>query len=284
MFYLIDKPLLMSSFDVIRQLRKVLNTKKMWHTGTLDPLASGLLLIATRNSTKLIPELTFAKKRYTFTVRLDGETDSLDLGTPVRSVDTSHYTDRSPDELQQFLLQQTAQIPPRYSALHVDGKRAYERVREGEVFTLEERSIVIEDVEVIDLELPRSVSLSLTISSWWYIRSLACVIAWFFGITGGYISELRRTHIYLWESLSLDVSSAHPIETPCEISYSKLFPTIHTIDITAEQYADILNGKCIYPTGTSSNAVWKYFLDFSGKYRSLCTFDGEKYTIIRNNV
>lgn len=78
MFYLIDKPLGISSFDVLRQMRKILGIRKMGHTGTLDPLATGLLLIATGNSTKLIRELDNVAKRYRFTVRLDGKTPSLD--------------------------------------------------------------------------------------------------------------------------------------------------------------------------------------------------------------
>jgi tRNA pseudouridine55 synthase len=83
MFYLIDKPLGITSFDVIRKLRKILNTKKIGHTGTLDPLATGCLLIATEKSTKLIPEVENKEKRYRFSVCLEGYTDSLDLGSPI---------------------------------------------------------------------------------------------------------------------------------------------------------------------------------------------------------
>lgn len=130
MFYLIDKPLHMTSFDVIRKLRKILNTKKIGHTGTLDPLATGCLLIATENSTKLIPELENTHKRYEFTVQLDGKTASLDLGTEIIPVDIRHIQQKTPETIKIFLESQTQQIPPKYSALHINGKRAYELARQ----------------------------------------------------------------------------------------------------------------------------------------------------------
>ncbi len=284
MFYLVDKPISLSSFDVIRRLRKALDTKKIGHTGTLDPLASWLLLIATEKSTKLVSELEKAKKRYTFTVRMDGTSDSLDLGTPVQEVDTSSYRQRTEGELIDFLISQTSQIPPRYSALHVDGKRAYDLARAGQEFILEERPIQIEDVCVLEYQLPYHVTISLTLSSGWYIRSLAPVITWFFGIQGWYITELRRTNIYLWTWAILSLEMANSLEKIMDIPYSQLFPTIPTLWISWDQYRDIMNWKSIYNEGPNTSPPWKYFLDFEGRFRSFCAFDGEKYTIIRNDV
>lgn len=86
MFFLINKPIGISSFGAIARLRKILGIKKVGHTGTLDPLASGLLLVATGNSTKLISYIDRARKTYIFTVRLDGTTPSLDLDTPVKYI------------------------------------------------------------------------------------------------------------------------------------------------------------------------------------------------------
>jgi tRNA pseudouridine55 synthase len=93
--------------------------KRIGHAGTLDPLASGCLLIATGNSTKLLPLLDESEKTYIFSVRIDGSTPSLDLGTEVTEISMKSYTEKAPAELKEFLLAQTEQIPPRYSALHI---------------------------------------------------------------------------------------------------------------------------------------------------------------------
>ena len=96
---------------------------------------------------------------------MDGTSDSLDLGTPVQEVDTSSYRQRTEGELIDFLISQTSQIPPRYSALHVDGKRAYDLARAGQEFILEERPIQIKDVCVLEYQLLQYVTISLTLSS-----------------------------------------------------------------------------------------------------------------------
>ena len=129
MFYIIDKPLGISSFDVIRKLRKSLNIRKIGHAGTLDPLATGLLIIATQKSTKLLSLLDTARKEYIFTVRFDGKTDSLDMDTPLSPVDNSGFLSRTKKEIEHYILSQKLQIPPLYSALHIEGRRAYDRAR-----------------------------------------------------------------------------------------------------------------------------------------------------------
>lgn len=128
MFYLIYKPIGFTSFDVIRKLRRITGIKKMGHTGTLDPHASGCLLIATGDSTKLISRLENSIKRYQFTVDISTTTPSLDLeteATPVNGI----FIDHSNEELIEFLESQKTELPPKYSAIHIDGKRAYELVR-----------------------------------------------------------------------------------------------------------------------------------------------------------
>ena len=195
MFFLIDKPLGISSFDVIRELRKSLGIKKMWHTGTLDPLATWCLLIATDSSTKLIPLFEWAKKEYIFTVSLDGWTDSLDLWTPLEKIDTSTMKVRSDEEICSYILSQKEQLPPRYSALHIQGKRAYELAQAWKEFSLKSRPIKIYTASILS-RTPLSITIEMTISSGGYVRSFAPLLWEFFGITGGYISQLRRTKIH----------------------------------------------------------------------------------------
>ena len=284
MFFLIDKPLGISSFDAIRSLRKTLGIKKMWHSGTLDPLATGCLLIATENSTKLLPLLEKAKKEYIFTVHLDGKSESLDSGTAIYPVDITHKKNKTEQELRSFVLSQTKQIPPRYSALHVEGERAYDLARKWEIFNLPERSITVEDAEII--ELTRTyITLRIIISSGWYIRSFAPLIASFFWINGWYISALRRTKIYTEYGI-LAIAEATSLEDPLSISYSKLFHTIPTVEIEVSEYDTLRLGKTL-------NLSWQktpewdtlIFLKYTCKnYISLCKLQGWIVTIMRNNV
>ena len=284
MFFLIDKPLGISSFDAIRSLRKTLGIKKMWHSGTLDPLATGCLLIATENSTKLLPLLEKAKKEYIFTVHLDGKSESLDSGTAIYPVDITYKKNKTEQELRSFILSQTKQIPPRYSALHVEGERAYDLARKWEIFNLPERSITVEDAEII--ELTRTyITLRIIISSGWYIRSFAPLIASFFWINGWYISALRRTKIYTEYGI-LAIAEATSLEDPLSISYSKLFHTIPTVEIGASEYDTLRLGKTL-------NLSWQktpewdtlIFLKYTYKnYISLCKLQGWIVTIMRNNV
>lgn len=195
MWYLIDKPEKMSSFDVIRTLRKKFGIKKFGHIGTLDPLATGLLLLASENSTKLLSLINSDKKTYRFCVHLDGKSTSLDAGEVIQKVDISQKIPRSNEEIRDFLLQLKKQTPPKFSALHINGRRAYELARDGVDFSLPERDIEITDVEIF-LQTKNTIELSLTISSGGYIRSLAPVIGDFFGIEGGYISSLRREKLH----------------------------------------------------------------------------------------
>ena len=285
MFYLVDKPLGITSFDVLRQMRKILNIRKMGHTGTLDPLATWLLLVATGNSTKLIIELTKVAKRYRFTVQLDGKTPSLDWGTVVEKIDTSNSLLRSAEELVIFLASQTKQVPPKYSALHIGGERAYKLIQSGQEFELDERNIEVKDVEIHEYLPPEKVEISLTISSGWYIRSLAPIIGIFFWIPGGYITQLRRTDIYLNNGITLSEDTACTLENISSLPYSYIFPTIHTIDISEQRYTDLLNGKSITPDDSYGWQIWeKYFLKYDDHFLSLCQFDGEKMIIIRNHV
>lgn len=283
MFYLIDKPIGITSFDVIRKLRKVLGTKKIWHTGTLDPLATWLLLIATEKSTKLIPEIDTAKKRYTFTVALDGKSASLDLWTPVDNIDTSSFTERTTRELISYLVSLEEQTPPKYSALHIDGRRAYDLAREGKEFDLKPRKIHIEDVEIHTYIPKKSITISLTISSGGYIRSLAPLIWGFFGLDGGYISSLRRIAIMTpsvllreKDSISLDEKDLFPL------SYDILFPDTPMISIDDTALLMIQQGKSLelpwYENGK------KYFLKHASGYMSWCYYTDGVFTIIRNDV
>lgn len=285
MFFLIDKPLGMTSFDVIRKLRKALQIKKMWHTGTLDPLASGLLLVATGNSTKLIPLLESARKEYITTIHLDGKSDSYDMGTPIMPI-SGKKKEKTATEIEDFLLALTSQTPPKYSALHIDGQRAYDLARKWEDFHIKPRAITIYAAKVLS-QSEMSVELQLTVSSGCYIRSLAPVLGGFCDVEWWYLSALRRTKIET-EYGALDLSMMSDIENPVEIPYSKLFHTFPTIEINDSIYKDLLEWREIPLDNLPSAHLheWeKLFLSYEEMgFLSLWEIQNGKYRITRNNV
>jgi len=200
-FYLIDKPLEYSSFDIIRVLRKKLNIRKMWHTWTLDPLATGGLLIATWNYTKLIPYFEKDKKTYEFTINLDWVTDSFDLAEKINFLDKNLQEkykkeltiEKIKEILQEKFIWKIKQLPPKYSALKINWKKACDLMREWKEVELKFREINIYNIDVVDFNYP-CLSLRAEVSAWTYIRSIASDL-WSMLWTGWYITKLRRTKI-----------------------------------------------------------------------------------------
>jgi tRNA pseudouridine55 synthase len=286
MFYLIDKPVWFSSFDIIRKLRKALDMKRIGHAGTLDPLASGCLLIATANSTKLLPLLDGSEKTYIFSVRIDGTTASLDLGTEVIEYSMTDYREKSRSELHDFLMSQTQQIPPRYSALHIWGERAYDLARKWEDFEIQSRQISVSHVEIVEFA-PPLFAVELRISSGGYIRSFAPLIGEFFGVSGGYVTALRRTAIHT-EHATLSDTQAIQIEdldalTPLPLDL--LFPDIENIEIDAQVYQELREWRIIAPRDGLTGIIGKkYFLNYQDIYASLVEYSTDGFTILRNDI
>jgi len=212
-FYLIDKPLNVTSFDVIRILRKKLNIRKMWHTWTLDPLATGGLLIATWNYTKLIPYFDKDTKQYEFDINLDWETDSYDLWEEIKYI-KKDLQEKFKKELSKEFIQKLlednfswkiTQIPPKYSALKIWGKKACDLMREWKDVDIKSREVTIYDIELLDYSYPK-LSLKATVSAWTYIRSIAADL-WELIWSWWYVTKLRRTKIW-----ALDISLSSNLE------------------------------------------------------------------------
>src|SRR6185437_6644025 len=192
---LIDKPLGWTSFDVVRKLRGLVRTKKIGHAGTLDPLATGLLILCTGKYTKRINEYMAREKEYTGTIHLGAVTPTYDLESDPRDLrDASAVTLEGAVEVigRQFT-GEILQIPPAHSAIKVGGKRVYELARKGKEVKLEPRPVVIKEFEVVSLRLPE-LSFRVVCSTGTYIRSLANDLGAVLGC-GGYLSSLRRTRI-----------------------------------------------------------------------------------------
>lgn len=208
-FYLLDKPKDFTSFDIVQILRWKLKTKKIWHTWTLDPLATGALLIATWRYTKLIPYFENDTKDYEFTINFDWQTDSYDLWTPINFISKEKQEKTSKDItsekinsiLEKHFSWKIMQIPPKYSAIKIWWRKALHMVKEWEDFELNERECFIHEIKLLDYSYPRA-SLYAKVSSWTYIRSIANDL-WNILWTWGYITDLRRVKI--WD---LDISDA----------------------------------------------------------------------------
>lgn len=191
---LIDKPLDWTSFDVIRKIRGMVRIKKVGHAGTLDPLATGLLIVCTGKFTKRINEYMAQEKEYTGTITLGAVTPTYDLESePVDFKDLSHLTRASLDEAVKQFTGPIEQVPPIHSAIKIGGKRVYELARKGKEVKLEPRPVVIHAFEIVEMRLPE-VRFRVVCSTGTYIRSLANDLGAVLGC-GGYLSELRRTRI-----------------------------------------------------------------------------------------
>ena len=206
---LINKPLEWTSFDVVQKLRYIIKVKKIGHAGTLDPLATGLLIICTGKFTKKINEYMAQEKEYAGTFTLGATTPTYDLESePQDFKPFDHITE---EEIKSATLQFTGeieQIPPAHSAIKVGGKRMYELARQGKEVKLEPRKVTIKEFEIVKIELPL-IHFRVVCTTGTYIRSLAKD----FGEAldcGAYLSSLCRTRI--GEYLVTDAQTTQDIQ------------------------------------------------------------------------
>jgi tRNA pseudouridine55 synthase len=191
---LIDKPLHWTSFDVVRKLRGILQIKKIGHAGTLDPLATGLLIVCTGKFTKKINEYMAQKKEYSGHIVLGAVTPTFDLESePEQQHEFQHLTDVEIKNTTRQFTGAIQQLPPVYSAIKKEGVALYELARKGTAVQLEPRSITIHSFEITAINLPE-VSFKVVCSTGTYIRSLANDFGAALGC-GGYLGSLRRTGI-----------------------------------------------------------------------------------------
>lgn len=211
---LIDKPLKWSSFQAVNKLKYTLINKiglpkkfKIGHAGTLDPLATGLLIVCTGKFTKRIAEIQSQAKEYTGTIFLGATTPSYDLETEVDATfPTDHITEELILETVKQFLGEIDQVPPVFSAIKKDGKRLYEHARAGEEVEIASRKTTIYEFEITRIELPE-IDFRVACSKGTYIRSLA----FDFGRamqSGSHLTALRRTKIGAYS-----VENAHSPET-----------------------------------------------------------------------
>jgi tRNA pseudouridine55 synthase len=191
---LINKPLHWTSFDAVRRIRGLTGVIKVGHAGTLDPLATGLLIVCTGKFTKKINEYMGMEKEYTGTFTLGSTTPTYDLESePENFKDISHLTPEQIHAATQPFTGPILQMPPAHSAIKKDGKPVYLAARRGEEVELEPRPVTIYQFEITSIELP-VVHFKVVCSTGTYIRSLAHDYGKALGV-GGYMSSLCRTRI-----------------------------------------------------------------------------------------
>ena len=195
-----NKPLTWTSFNLVNRVRGVLSRHlgvkklKVGHAGTLDPLATGVMILCTGKATKLIESFQYQTKEYIATLQLGATTPSFDLE---KEIDATYPTEHITEELVRNTLQQFVgtieQIPPTFSAVKIDGKRAYEYAREGKDVEIKAKTLIIDEIELLDCQLP-SITIRVVCSKGTYIRALARDI----GValqSGAHLTALQRTRI-----------------------------------------------------------------------------------------
>ncbi len=240
----VDKAPGMTSHDVVSRVRRLAGTRKVGHAGTLDPMATGVLVLGVDRATRLLGHLMLTEKAYDATIRLGAATTTDDAEGEVVS---THATDGVEEDVVRAELARFVgdieQVPTAVSAIKVDGQRAYARVRAGEQVELRARPVTIHELVVHEVSLP-DVRISVRCSSGTYIRAIARDLGNALGV-GGHLTALRRTAVG-----SFDLSMARTLE---ELSESfAVVPiaaaaraTFATVDLTDEQAADVRFGRAL---------------------------------------
>ena len=196
---LFDKPLQWTSFDLVRKVRNLIRIKKVGHAGTLDPLATGLLIVCTGKFTKKINEYMGMEKEYVGTFTLGSTTPSYDLETePTDFKDTAHLTEEVIIEATKQFTGDIMQMPPQHSAIKKDGKPLYLSARQGIEVKVDARPVSIKEFVITKIEMP-IVHFKVVCSTGTYIRSLANDFGAALGV-GGYMSSLCRTRIGIFKN------------------------------------------------------------------------------------
>jgi len=250
-FWLIDKEKDWTSFDVCAKLRKILNTKKVGHTGTLDPFATGLLVVATGKCTKLIPFLEKDKKTYIAKIILGKTSETLDSESEI--VDCKYDKEPNKEEVKKIIkkkfLGKISQIPPQFSAIKIKGKKACDIARKGQKVDLKARKTEIFRIDILSYKFPE-LELALEVSAGFYVRSLARDLGKELA-GGGFCSELRRTKVG-----ELDIKDAEKVDGITEVIDPKfILKNITHREIPSGRVQDFIAGRAFPFSGIEKEKI-----------------------------
>jgi tRNA pseudouridine55 synthase len=242
---LVDKPGGMTSHDVVARARRALGTRKIGHAGTLDPMATGLLILGVEAATRLLTFIVGLDKTYEATIRLGAVTDTDDADGAIEStMDASAVTSAEVTAAIVPLTGEISQVPSRVSAIKVGGRRAYDLARAGEEVVLAARAVTVSRFEVIRERRSDSfldLDVAVDCSSGTYIRALARDLGAALGV-GGHLTALRRTRIgpfAVEDAASIDDLGSSPLRNPADVAAAVLgaFP------VSADEARDLRHGK-----------------------------------------
>ena len=252
---IVDKPAGLTSHDVVARVRRLAGTRKVGHAGTLDPMATGVLVLGVNRATRLLGHLMLTEKAYDATIKLGESTSTDDAeGETIATSDTSGLSE---DQVRAALAEFVGdidQVPTAVSAIKVDGKRAYARVRAGEEVELSARRVHIASIEVTRVELPE-VDISVRCSSGTYIRAIARDLGAALGV-GGHLSALRRTAVGAFaiaQARSLDVLTEDFAIMPIAEAARRSFPVV---ELDETQAQDVRFGRRVTLDLDSLSAVF----------------------------
>jgi tRNA pseudouridine55 synthase len=244
----VDKPGGMTSHDVVSRVRRLAGTRKVGHAGTLDPMATGVLVLGLERATRLLGHLMLTEKAYDATVRLGVATTTDDAdGEVVATASTSGLDESLVRAAAGAFVGTIEQVPSAVSAVKVDGKRAYARVRAGEDVALEPRSVTVHELVVGDVRLGDEVvdlDIGVRCTSGTYIRAIARDLGAALGV-GGHLTALRRTAVgpfTLDQARTLDQLADH-VETMSLDEAARA--SFITLDLTSEQSTDVRFGRAL---------------------------------------
>jgi tRNA pseudouridine55 synthase len=242
----VDKPAGMTSHTVVARIRRLAGTRKVGHAGTLDPMATGVLVVGLNRATRLLGHLQLADKSYDATILLGATTTTDDAeGSIVTTASVDGVTAEAIEAAVAGFRGEISQVPSKVSAIKVDGRRAYERVRAGEEVALKARSVTVSRYDILDVRPVASgleVDISVDCSSGTYIRALARDLGAELGV-GGHLTALRRTRVGAFDLSGAQTleSLAHSFEwLPIADVAAGTFPRY---DADAEQAAAIRTGR-----------------------------------------
>lgn len=231
----IDKPGEMTSHDVVARVRRAVGTRKVGHAGTLDPMATGVLVLGVNRATRLLGHLMLTEKRYDATIRLGASTTTDDAeGEVVATAPTDEVTEAQVRAALTAFVGEIDQKPTAVSAIKVDGKRAYQRVRDGEDVDLPARRVTIHELVVTGVR-GSDVDISVRCSSGTYIRAIARDLGAALGV-GGHLVALRRTAVGafdLSQARSLEDLADAPWVLPIAAAARATFPAVDLDEVTA---------------------------------------------------
>ncbi|MEV0202153.1 tRNA pseudouridine(55) synthase TruB [Nonomuraea sp. NPDC050691] len=255
---IVDKPADWTSHDVVARMRRLAGTRRVGHAGTLDPMATGVLVVGVEKATRLLGHLALTEKVYTATMRLGVSTNTDDAEGEVTA--TASAAGVTPAEVHKGVAALTGaimQIPPQVSAIKVDGRRAYKRARAGEEVELAARPVTVYGFEVLDVRAHDDVvdvDAVVTCSSGTYIRALARDLGAGLGV-GGHLTRLRRTRVGPYDlsvARTLDELAQECVVLPIGEAVAAAFPRR---DVTAEQATLVRHGGRLPAAGLGAGPI-----------------------------